>query len=56
MGQIAGKIDAEAKRAGRVIPFADLLIGSTALHFDYAVGTRNVRHFEMMPGLRVLKL
>src|SRR4051794_21066154 len=26
MGQIAAKIDAEAKRAGRVVPFPDLLI------------------------------
>src|SRR5437764_1157041 len=44
MAQAAAKIDAEAKRIGLVIPFADLLIGSTALHFGYAVGTRNLRH------------
>jgi tRNA(fMet)-specific endonuclease VapC len=56
MGQAAAKLDADAKRAGRVIPFADLLIGWTALHFDYAVGTRNARHFQMIPGLQVLKL
>ena len=41
MAQLAAKIDAEARRLGRTIPFADLLIGATALHFGYAVGTRN---------------
>jgi tRNA(fMet)-specific endonuclease VapC len=54
--QIAAKIDAEAKQNGRIIPFPDLLIGVTALHFGYAVGTRNLRHFQMIPGLKVLPL
>jgi len=56
MGQIAAKIDAEAKRIGLVIPFEDLLIGSTALHFGYGVGTRNLRHFRMIPNLSVIEL
>jgi predicted nucleic acid-binding protein len=38
MAQLAAKIDAEARHLGRTIPFADLLIGATALHFGYAVG------------------
>ncbi len=56
MGHSAAKLDAEAKQTGHVIPFPDLLIGVTALYFDYAVGTRNLRHFQMIPGLQVLKL
>jgi predicted nucleic acid-binding protein len=56
MGQMAARLDAEAKRTGRAIPFADLLIGVTALRFDYGVGTRNLRHFQMIPGLPVIKL
>ena len=56
MAQAAAKIDADAKRSGRVIPFPDLLIGATALHFGYAVGTGNLRHFQMMPGLNVIPL
>jgi tRNA(fMet)-specific endonuclease VapC len=54
MAQIAAKVDADARRVGKVIPFADLLIGATALHHGYAVGTRNVRHFRMIPKLVVL--
>src|SRR6266567_3650655 len=49
MAQFAAKIDADARQLGRTIPFADLLIGATALHFGYAVGTRNLRHFRMIP-------
>jgi predicted nucleic acid-binding protein len=56
MAQLAAKIDAEARQVGRTIPFADLLIGTTALHFGYAIGTRNQRHFDMLPKLSVVKL
>jgi predicted nucleic acid-binding protein len=55
MAQLAAKIDAEARGAGRTIPFADLLIGATALHFGYAIGTRNLRHFQMVPNLAVIQ-
>ena len=54
MAQIAARVDADARRAGKVIPFSDLLIGATALHHGYAVGTRNLRHFRMIPDLPVL--
>jgi tRNA(fMet)-specific endonuclease VapC len=56
MAQLAAKIDAEARKLGSTIPFADLLIGTTALHFGYAVGTRNLRHFQMVPNLAVIQL
>jgi tRNA(fMet)-specific endonuclease VapC len=56
MAQLAAKIDAEARQTGCTIPFADLLIGATALHSGYAVGTRNLRHFQMIPNLTVTQL
>jgi predicted nucleic acid-binding protein len=56
MGVPAAKIDVEMKKAGSVISTADLLIGITALHHGYAIGTRNVRHFKMIPGLKVVPL
>ncbi|MBZ5610118.1 MAG: hypothetical protein LAP38_17795 [Acidobacteriia bacterium] len=34
----------------------DLLIGATALHFGYSIGTRNLRHFRMIPSLPVVQL
>ncbi len=56
MAQIAAKADADARQLGRTIPSADLLIGATALHFGYAVGTRNLRHFQMIPNLAVIQV
>jgi predicted nucleic acid-binding protein len=56
MAQIAAKLDAEARKTGKVIPFSDLLIGASALHHGYAVGTRNLRHFQMIPNLTVLSI
>ncbi len=56
MGVLAARIDADTRRTGRVIATADLLIGVTALYYGYAVGTRNVRHFQMIPGLTVIRL
>ena len=56
MAQLAAKIDAEARRSGQTIPFAVLLIGVTALHFGYAVGTRNLRHFRMISNLAIVQL
>ncbi|HTD44131.1 MAG TPA: PIN domain-containing protein [Bryobacteraceae bacterium] len=56
IAQLAAKIDVEAKQTGRVIPFSDLLIGVTALYFNDAVGTRNMRHFQMISGVNVIQV
>ena len=53
---LAGKLDGEQQSRGVVIPFADLLIGATALALGYSVLTVNVRHFEHIPGLSVVKI
>jgi tRNA(fMet)-specific endonuclease VapC len=55
MGQLAAKIDVEVRKQGAVIPFADLEIGVTPLHYGYAILTHNVRHFAMIPGLVVTR-
>lgn len=54
--RLAGKLDAEQRSRGVVIPFADLLIGATALSLGYSVATGNVRHFREIPGLSVTEL
>jgi predicted nucleic acid-binding protein len=56
MAQLAAKTDADARKAGKVIPFSDLLIDATALYYGYAVGTQNLRHFQIVPNLVVLSL
>jgi predicted nucleic acid-binding protein len=52
----AGSISGQQSRRGNIIPFADLLIGATALHHGCDVVTDNIRHFEMIPDLVVKKL
>ena len=56
MASLAAKIDAQMKKDGLVIATADLLIGVTALYYGYAIGTHNTRHFQMIPGLKVISL
>jgi predicted nucleic acid-binding protein len=56
IAKLAGKLDAEQQTRGIVIPFADLLIGATALSLGYSVLTVNARHFGRIPGLSVIEL
>jgi tRNA(fMet)-specific endonuclease VapC len=52
----AGLISAQEAERGITLPFADLLIGATALHLGFEVVTENVRHFQMIPDLVVRNL
>jgi len=52
----AGVISGREADRGVTVPFADLLIGATALHLGFAVVTDNVRHFAMIPNLTVKQL
>jgi predicted nucleic acid-binding protein len=52
----AGQIDGQSQAKGVRIPLSDLLIGASALELGYAVGTANVRHFQLIPGLNVIQL
>lgn len=56
IARLAGKLDADQQRRGVVIPFADLLIGTTALALGYSVLTTNPRHFGRIPGLSLFQL
>lgn len=52
----AGRIEGEQAAQGNVLAFQDLLIGATALHLGSDVLTNNVRHFQAIPGLKVVVL
>jgi len=53
---LAGKIDGECAAKGISIPSIDLLIGATALEHGYSVATVNLRHFRLIPGLKIVQL
>jgi predicted nucleic acid-binding protein len=50
----AGQIDGENAAKGVRLALPDLLIGVTALELGFDVATANLRHFEMVPGLKVI--
>ena len=54
--ELVGKIGADAAASGVIIPFDDLLIAACALERGYVVATRNVRHFQNVPGLRLVSI
>lgn len=56
IARLAGKIEGEQAAKGIVIALPDLLIGVTALHLGYSVATLNVRHFQLIPGLSIVRL
>ena len=45
---------AELTRRGQIIPAMDLLIATAAVVDDAAIVTRNIQHFERVPGLTVI--
>jgi tRNA(fMet)-specific endonuclease VapC len=54
--EIAGQLSGEQAAEGITIPADDLLIGASALEQGYAVVTLNARHFQHVPGLRVVSI
>jgi predicted nucleic acid-binding protein len=53
---IAGRISGEQAAKGITLAADELFIGASAIDQSYAVATLNTRHFEKIPGLRVLSL
>jgi tRNA(fMet)-specific endonuclease VapC len=49
-----GDIKAQLSASGNTVDDFDLLIGCTALTLNYAVVTNNTRHYEKIPGLKVV--
>jgi predicted nucleic acid-binding protein len=56
IAELAGRIEGEQAARGVSIAFEDLLIGTTALHLGFGVATLNLRHFQKIPGLSVIRL
>lgn len=56
VAQLAGKIEGEQAARGFAIAFEDLVIGATALHLGFDVATLNIKHFKLIPGLKIVSL
>jgi tRNA(fMet)-specific endonuclease VapC len=51
---VFGRIVGHLQSKGTAIGDVDTLIGAVALETGHPVVTRNVRHFERIPGLEVI--
>ena len=51
-GQIRCALKKIRKDLDREVGQFDMLIGATALHYDLTVGTDNLKHFGLMPGVK----
>jgi tRNA(fMet)-specific endonuclease VapC len=56
IARLAGKIEGELAEMGIAIALEDLIIGATALHTGFEVTTLNLKHFQLIPGLKVSTL
>jgi tRNA(fMet)-specific endonuclease VapC len=56
IARLAGRIEGQEGAKGVQLAFEDLLIGVTALQLGYSIATLNVRDFQRIPGLLVVKL
>ncbi len=43
------------RRTGQMIPDFDIVLASTALHYDLTVLTHDVGHFQRIPGLKIYR-
>ena len=48
-----GRLRRTLRRQGQLLPAPDLLIGATALAYGLILVTRNLRHFQRIPGLQM---
>ncbi|HEV3136801.1 MAG TPA: type II toxin-antitoxin system VapC family toxin, partial [Pirellulales bacterium] len=49
-----GQLQSELLKRGSVVNSMDLMIGAIALVHDLTLVTHNTRHFEAIPGLRIV--
>jgi len=55
IARTVGRIEGQQAALGFTLAFEDLAIGVTALQLGYDIVTLNERHFQMVPGLRIVK-
>ena len=54
IARMVGRIEGQQAAQGVIIAFEDLAIGATALHLGFDIATLNVKHFQLIPGLKIV--
>jgi predicted nucleic acid-binding protein len=53
---MVGRLEGELASLGFTMSFEDLAIGVTALQLGFEVATLNVKHYKLIPGLKVISI
>jgi tRNA(fMet)-specific endonuclease VapC len=51
IANLAAEVYADLRRNNQMIGHTDVIIGATALHYDFPIVTNNQNHFNRIPGL-----
>jgi len=54
IARMVGRIEGQQAAQGVIIAFEDLAIGATALHLGFDIATLNAKHFQLIPGLKIV--
>jgi predicted nucleic acid-binding protein len=55
IARMVGRIEGQQAALGFTIAFEDLAIGVTALELGYDIVTLNPKHFQQIPGLKIVQ-
>jgi len=55
IAEMCGKILIELRKSNKLIEYRDLFIGVSALFYDLKLVTLNIRHFDRIPELEIIK-
>jgi len=55
IAEMCGKILIELRKGNKLIEYRDLFIGVTAFFYDLKLVTLNIRHFDRIPELEIIK-
>jgi predicted nucleic acid-binding protein len=53
---MVGRLEGELASLGFSMSFEDLAIGVTGLQLGFEVATLNVKHYKLIPGLKVISI
>ncbi|TAH05683.1 MAG: type II toxin-antitoxin system VapC family toxin [Sphingobacteriales bacterium] len=54
LNKTAIELHSQLKKINKSIPFQDLILAATAIHYDFTLATINKKHFQHIKGLKLL--
>ncbi len=55
IAKVCGELLIEMKKSNKLIEYRDLFIGASAIFHDLKLATLNIKHFDRIPQLEIIK-